>query len=100
MSAPVLTQTSILLCMHGAQAIAATHSARAQVQGVPVLRAGDRIVVAGCVAPASACVALRLTGATRVWAEGQPVAIAVGAAAEGSGAPAHIVQVQARVLAI
>ncbi|MGV8932084.1 MAG: hypothetical protein ACOH1R_08265 [Luteimonas sp.] len=88
--------------MHGAQAIAATHSARVQVQGVPVLRAGDRIVVAGCVAPASAsaCVALRMTGATRVWAEGQPVAIAVGAAAEGSGAPAHIVQVQARVLAI
>lgn len=101
MAAPVLTLASPLLCAHGGHAIAGSHGARVQVQGVPVLRAGDRALVAGCVVPepAVACVALKLVAATRVYTEGQPVALALGAIEDTTGAPAHVLPLQSRVVA-
>ncbi len=101
MSSSVMTLSAPAMCPHGGPAIGASSSARVRVLGAPVLRASDRMVVAGCSLPPPAipCLTVRLAGATRVRVEGQPVAITVGAVGERSGAPALIVDVQRRVLA-
>lgn len=98
MGAPVLTSATMLLCAHGSPALAATSNARVTASGVPVLCTGDTALVQSCTAQPP-CGALRLTGATRVAASGQPLAIATGARSVPNGTPGIVVVAQTRVIA-
>src|SRR4051794_12109370 len=105
MPGPVLHVGATVLCSHGGQATPSAPNARVSVTGQPVATVPGPYAVAGCsfVPPPGngPCVTAQwTTGATRVTAGGQPLAIMTGTSTcVPTGTPLVPVNAQARVLA-
>jgi hypothetical protein len=105
MPAPVLHVGAVVLCSHGGQAQPTAPVPRVLVSGQPVATIVAPYAVAGCafVPPAGngPCVTGQwVTGAVRVLAMGQPLAVMVGASVcAPTGTPLVPASAQMRVLA-
>jgi hypothetical protein len=105
MPGPILHVGATVLCSHGGQATPTAPNPRVSVSGQPVTTVVAPYAVAGCafVPPAGngPCVTGQwMSGATRVLALGQPVALMTGASTcVPTGTPLMPVAAQTRVLA-
>jgi len=105
MPGPILHLGATVLCAHGGQATPSAPNPRVLVGGQPVATLAVPYVVAGCPFVPSAgngpCVLGQWTsGATRVLAAGQPVAILSGTSTcAPTGTPLVPVVAQTRVIA-
>jgi uncharacterized Zn-binding protein involved in type VI secretion len=105
MPGPILHLGATVLCSHGGQATPTAPSPRVLVSGQPVATIAAPHAVAGCafVPPGGngPCVTGQwVVGATRVLANGQPVAIMTGSSVcAPTGTPLMPVSAQTRVIA-
>jgi hypothetical protein len=105
MPGPILHLGATVLCSHGGQATPTAPSPRVLVSGQPVATIAAPYAVAGCafVPPGGngPCVTGQwVVGATRVLANGQPVAIMTGSSVcAPTGTPLMPVSAQTRVIA-
>jgi hypothetical protein len=105
MPGPILHVGATVLCSHGGQATPTAPNPRVSVSGQPVTTVVAPYAVAGCafVPPGGngPCVTGQwMSGATRVLALGQPVALMTGASTcVPTGTPLMPVAAQTRVLA-
>jgi uncharacterized Zn-binding protein involved in type VI secretion len=105
MPGPILHLGATVLCSHGGQATPTAPNPRVLVSGQPVATIAAPYAVAGCafVPPGGngPCVTGQwVVGATRVLANGQPVAIMTGSSVcAPTGTPLMPVSAQTRVIA-
>ena len=105
MPGPILHVGATVLCAHGGQATPTAPNPRVSVSGQPIATIAAPYAVAGCpfVPPGGngPCVTGQwLVGATRVLANGQPVAIMTGISiCTPTGTPMMPVQAQTRAMA-
>jgi hypothetical protein len=103
MPGPILHQSAAVTCGHGGQATPGMPVPRVRVSGMPVVTVLTPHIVAGCPftnAPGPCLSGQWVSGATRVFAMGLPVAIPTGIGqCAPNGAPLLTVAVQPRVTA-
>jgi hypothetical protein len=76
MAAPVVTNSSTLMCPHGGLVNILPTSFRVLASGAPVLPVTDQAVVTGCASP-NPCVKVQFAaGTTRAMTNGQPLVTA------------------------
>ncbi len=106
MAGPILHLGATVLCLHGGQALPTSPFPRVLVGGQPVVTLASPYTVAACAMPPppsgnGPCVTGQwITGATRVFAGGVPVATQAGSSVcVPTGTPMQAVVVQPRVIA-
>jgi hypothetical protein len=104
MPGPLVHVGATVFCSHGGQAQPTASVPRVQVSGMPVVTIAAPYVIAGCafVPPGGngPCVTGQwLAGATRVFAEGQPVVLQSSTSiCTPTGTPKLVVATQTRVI--
>jgi uncharacterized Zn-binding protein involved in type VI secretion len=105
MGTPVLHRGATLVCQHAGPAVPTGAASRITIQGQPVLTIANDCVITGCGSnPQSGgrCVSGRfMAGATRVLAEGAPVALQNSPSiCQPTNLPMTVTTVQSRVVAL
>lgn len=105
MPGPLVHLGATVLCTHAGQATPLVVNPRVQVSGLPVVTLASPYVVAGCAltaVPLPPCVSGQwVAGATRVFAAGVPVVLALSqSVCAPTGTPMLVVSTQLRVTGV